>query len=257
MSKQKYLASSAEVRPQVSNRLIRVIDSENPETVLSRMLREYFVEIGFSEMYPNFGNLNIGVVHPFILLLFADVMGEKQNLNVFPSVTIADSTQDEANQTLSHESNYIVLTASDIQTFKNYRDRKKLFISDNGIDHLEQGTLDNKILVGRQTISTTLHTFDFNIWSANKDITSLIFDMVDSFLTSEIESLHNNGLDLQSKGGRKTGDVNMEFGKILYGANLTASVAVRHSSMVVNPLIRTITGIDTTTLPQYFVLGGA
>lgn len=256
MSVQKYLASSAEVRPLETNRLIRVMDSENPEITFSKMLKDYFVEVGFSEVYPNFGNLNIGTVHPFILLLFADVMGDPQDLNVFPSITVADSSQDESNQTLAREVNYLILHAADIQVFKNYRDQNKVFISDNGLYHLEQGTLNNKTLVGQQTIDTSLHVFDFNIWSTNKDVTSLIYDMVDSFLTAEIRSLHLRDIDIQSKSGRRTGDVNMEFGKILYGSNITVNATVRRSSMTVNPVIWTIAEIDAKTLPQYFVLGG-
>jgi len=257
MSKQQYLASSAEVRALEANRLIRILDSENPEIIFVKALKDYFVEVGFSESYSNFGSLNIGTVHPFILFLFADVMGEKQDFNVFPSITIADSSQDESHQTLSRETDYIVLTSSDVQVFKNYRDQGKLFISDNGLYHLEQGTADGGTIVGKQTIDTALHTFDFNTWSTNKDITSLIYDMIDSFLTAEIASLHLQDIDIQSKGGRRTGDVNIEFGKILYGANITVSAAVRRSNMVVNPVIGTITGIDTTTLPQYFALGGS
>ncbi|GAF89051.1 unnamed protein product, partial [marine sediment metagenome] len=214
----KYVASSAEIVASTANRLIRIIDSENPEIVFSKLLRNYFVEIGFSTAYPNFGNLNIGSVHPFIILLFADVLGEAHDLNVFPSITIADSSQQESNLTLARDISYLVLTGADVQVLKNYRDRGKMFISDVGMTALETATADGGTIVGQQVIATDLHTFDFNIWSANKDITSLIFDMVDSFLTSEIGSLHNSGLDVQSKGGRRTGDVNLEFGKILYGA---------------------------------------
>lgn len=257
MSVQKHLASSAEVRPLEANRLVRVMDSENPEIIFVKALRDYFLEVGFSETYSHFGNLNIGAVHPFILLLFADVMGDPQDLNVFPSITVADSSQDESNQTLAREVNYLILHAADIQVFKNYRDQNKVFISDNGLYHLEQGTLNNQTLVGQQTIDTALHVFDFNIWSTNKDVTSLIYDMVDSFLTAEIGNLHLKDIDIQSKSGRRSGDVNLEFGKILYGSNITVNATVRRSSMVVNPVIGTITEIDVKTLPQYFISGGA
>jgi len=246
-----YKTSYAEIKAASANALVRITDIENPENVFIDALRGYFTQVGFSETYPNFGNINIGAVHPFILLLFADIMDEKQDFSIFPSITVADSSMEDAHETLGRETEYINVTAQDVAVFESYRERG-LHISDTGLASMKAATVGGKTIVGRKTTHITKHSYDFNIWSDNKEITNFIFEIVDAFLTTEVEYLHERGVDIQGMSGRKTGDINMEFGRILYGANITATVTVIHTDMVVNPVLYTIAKIDTTTLPSYF-----
>lgn len=244
--------SRAEIIEKIADRLIRIVESENPEEVFVKMLRDYFVEVGFSEKFPNFARLNIGVVHPFIILLMGDMKGAQANFDVFPSITVADTSMDEAAETLAKDEAYIALDQDDVIKLIGYTSTGELHISDTGIAKLRSATMDGGKVVGRELTHTTGHTFDFNIWTMNRDVTSFIFDTVEGFLESEIGNLHMAGIDIASHSGRRTGDVNLDYGKLLYGANVSASVTIRHKSITVNPRLGTIASIDTTTLPTYF-----
>ncbi len=244
--------SRAEIVERAADKLIRIVEAENPETVLVTELRDYFDEVGFSNKFPNFARLNIGVVHPFIILLTGDLKGVAANFDVFPSVTVADSSMDETAETLARDQVFLAMGQEDIARLVGYVKSGELFISDTGIAILKAATMDGGTVVGRQMTHTTSHTFNFNIWTANRDVTSFLFDAVEGFLDAEVDNLHKKGIDIAGHSGNRTGDINLDYGKILYGANVSASITIRSRTIVVNPRLGTIASIDTTTAPDYF-----
>lgn len=247
-----YKTSRAQIQTTTGNRPIRIVEYENPEEILAKALKDYFLEIGFSASYPNFGDIRISSVHPFALLLFADVMGQKLNTNVFPSITISDSTDNEAFHELALGEERIVMDGADIAKIKGYVDTGQVFISDEAMTRLENAIANGGKVVGVKKQYRATHSFDFNIWTENKDVTSFIYDLVKQCLIMKITDLHNLGIDFQGDmSGRRSGDINLEFGKLLYGANVRASGAIVQGCMIVDLPLGEIMKIDTKTYPEY------
>lgn len=231
-------ASAAEVRETTANRIIRIIEIENPETVFVNYLADFFNEIGFSEMYPNFGTINIGVVHPFALLLFAESKGDKLDFNILPSITIVETSSTETDEMLGRDRTEIEVDAAFIEIVRSQIAKKEWFISDTGLAALETGTAGGESLAGVMNTRIANNTYVFDIWSANKDVASLIYDLTDSFLADiNVEELHNKGIDLGTKSGKRSGDLNLDFGRILYGSSVSVQAKTRGTVMSINPVV--------------------
>lgn len=259
MSGQVFKTSRTYIKPaDINQRLVYVLTSKNPEVVLSRLLREFMAEMGYSEMYPNFGDLRIGTVHPFAILLSQEIMEQPLKTNVFPSITVADSSASEEAVTLSDEYESLVFNSSDIAKLDGYRQAKEVFVSDSGWQKILDTVQANGSVIGIKRTYTMRSTLDFNIWSENKDITSFLFDMVCHFMIQKKGDIHNNqDIDIGPINGRRTGDINLDFGMLLYGSNVQVSVNYDHSAVLFDTAIKTVAEIDTQTLPQYFVAGGS
>ena len=98
-----YKPSRAEVVAATVTEKIVIAEYENPEVEISKLLQEYFQQIDFSTQYSKFGQVRIGTIHPFALLLFQAVTGKKINVDLFPSITIQDSSDSETFETLARE----------------------------------------------------------------------------------------------------------------------------------------------------------
>jgi hypothetical protein len=255
---QIYKTSRTVIRAADANqRFVYVLDSENPEILLSQVLRDFFETIGYSNIFPNFDNLKVGTVHPFALLLAQDVLGQSQNVNVFPSVTIADSSLAEDAEMLADDYAAFAFDQADIAVLDGYRQAGQVFVSDAGWAKILNHMAGSPNIVGIRRRYHTQHTFNFNIWSENRDITSFLFDMVCHFVTQKRIDLHNDqGIDLSGISGRRSGDINLDFGMILYGANVSVSGSMNHEATLFDTGVETITEVDTQTLPQYFTLQG-
>jgi len=257
MSGQIYKTSRAQIiSEQAIPAIVRMLEYENPEAVLSNALKEYMLDVGFSSAYPAFGNIRISSVHPFALLLFADVTGKKLDTNVFPSITISDSSDNQSFHELGRETAEVVITKEDFVKIKGYAEAGELFVSDEGLSALEAATDNGNTVSGVRVGYRSAHSFDFNIWTENKDITSFIFDLVKMFLVENAESLHEKGIDFQGDiTGRRSGDINLEFGKILYGANVRAGGVIHQSALIAELPFGRIEHIDANTLPEFHFKG--
>jgi len=256
MSGQTYKTSRSYIIPAEANqRLIYVLDSQNPETILAKILRTFFEEMGYSEIYPNFNSLRIGTVHPFAILLAQEVLEQPKSTNLFPSITVADSNASEDTQTLSDGYAPLVFYPEDIANLDGYRQAKEVFVSDTGWQKIKDTVAANGHVIGIKRTYTTRNTMDFNIWSDNKDITSFLFDMVCHFLIQKKADIHNTqDIDIGTVSGRRTGDINLDFGMLLYGGNAQTSILMDHTAVLFDTSIKSISEIDVKTLPEYFTL---
>jgi hypothetical protein len=66
--------------------------------------------------------------------------------------------------------------------------------------------------------------------------------------------IHNDGIDLAAMSGRRSGDINLDFGMLLYGANLRVEASMNHEAVLFDTGVNAISEINTQTLPQYFTL---
>jgi hypothetical protein len=252
-----YKTSRAVIRPADFNqRYIYVLDSENPETRLSEELKRFIEEVGFSSIYSNFSNVTVGNIHPFAILLSQEVLGVAQSTNLFPSITISDSTMDESEEVMSDDYAAIVFTPEDIVVVFGYREAGDIFVSDEGVTKIQEKIDTAGKIIGIKRRFRSRHTLDFNIWSDNKEITSFLFDTICHFVKQKRPEFHVHGMDLGTLNGRRSGDINLDFGTLLYGANIRTDMNKEHVSVVFDTGISSISELDTKTLPNYFDLGG-
>jgi len=244
-----------QISPTTPSDLIRIVEYANPETVLPKMIQEYFKELGYSSIYPNFNTLRIGAIHPFALLLFQDITNQSLDLSVFPSITVSDTSDSEVFDELGRGYVEMSLDADDIATIVTARQDGFLLLSDESVSRLQQATMGGEKVIGKQRRYKANHNIDLNIWSENKDMTGMLYDMVKHFVMGNIHTLHEKGIDVLSPlTGRRSGDINVEFGKILFGANITVPVTIETASMIVDMPLE---ALETVTVqPDFHVTGG-
>lgn len=247
-----YKTSKANVIKSAENSIVRILEYLNPEVIWPQLLRAYFLEVGWASMYPNFSTLRIGAVHPFALLLFQDVMGQQLDLSVFPAITITDSSDNEVYDTLARDANLHMYDGADIAKIKAGKESKQFLISDENMTKLETATAGGGKIAGRRSSFRTNHTVDLTIWSDNKDLTSILYDAVKQFILSSMSLLHKSGFDIQNPvSGRRSGDINVEFGKLLYGSSVTVPAVIETSTMEFDVSTEAITTIAVN--PEYHV----
>ena len=186
------------------------------------------------DKYPKF-ILKVGTGHPFAALLFQSIVApnaEPKFSDLFPSITIADSFGTEVQEQLGRGYQDGALPPSEIQSFL---DNESVVVSEEKLNSIlaERDRLNNRrdIAFKKWTLSSQ-RNLDFNIWGENHDMVSIIYDMVEVFAVSILSSTESVPFSEDyilhgSISGRRSGDINVEFGKQLYGANVTAPVLVQ------------------------------
>jgi len=249
-----YKTSNAVIAPQAANYPVWILEVINPEDYLVSILQRFMQEIEFKAAYPNFGNVRIGAVHPFALLLFQEVLGQPFDMSVFPSITVADNSEAETAMTLGRDRVQFMLTQSDVADLEGYRvitiDNMKtgqLSITNTGLARMKAAVLQNNLLA-EQAFYSAQHTVNINIWADNRDVTNAIYDMVIEFLNFSRVELHQAGVDvLEAITGNRTGDINMDFGALLYGSNIELHCIIRGGAMRVTiPKVDAIEHIDVS-----------
>lgn len=211
--------------------MIHVIERYDTEKDLVKSLEKFIKQVGYSEMFSNFDGIRISTVHPFALFLLADVLGQDFPTNVFPSITVADSSDVEEVLIIGREHEEYVLSEEDVANLEKWSKAGVLFISDSALRILKKEIKKRKIMAEKVTIRER-HTFDFNIWTENREVTGFIYDLIKHWIAVERVALHESGYDFAtSVTGTRSGNINVEFGKILYGANARATADMSMGSM--------------------------
>lgn len=251
-----YKTSRAEVVPSQTMSFV-IMQYVNPEIVFTQMLREYMVKSGFAEMYPNFSNVRIGAVHPFAMLLLQEVLGQDLNTNVFPSITISDSSDNDVDQELSRGFEEFILDEAAVVLMEGHKVAGELVCSDTNFNLLKAAVQNSNKVYAKKFDFRAQHSVDFNIWSDNKDITSLLYDYVKLFIVSHIAELHNRKLDCNGTvSGRRSGDINIEYAKMLYGANVTVPCTVQEAVMLVELGPEIISKVEVQQIDGEYHAGG-
>jgi len=251
-TKQLYITSSANIIQSASARSIVIAEYVNPERILTPLLRDYLANLGFADIYPNFGNVRVSGVHPFAVFLLATVQGTKIDLGILPAITISDSSDGEDAATMGRDYVGGTLGADDVARIKGFVQSGQLVTSASNIARLEAATQGGNRIVFTKRTMISKHNVDFNIWADNKDVTAILYDMVRLFLYNSIVLIGENGLSfLGGLTGRRSGDINLEFGRLLYGSNVTVPLSAPSSVMTVDIPIEIIDNIDVA--PSYHV----
>lgn len=230
MSETIKLGSSATV---IKPGIIKIVTIENPEDVLIKGFVTYLADTGYADAYPNFDNINVGAVHPFALLLFQEFNGESYSLDVFPSVTVSDSSMSESDDVLSDNRRDIIIDKDVVVWLESKKKSGEFFLSDGNLALLKTATDAGAEITGVLRELTRRHMINFSIWSANREITSLLFDMVQGFILDQKTALKQK-VDMREISGSRTGDVNFDFGEMLFGATISLPVVSTFVSVSVD-----------------------
>lgn len=255
MSHQLYKTSNAWIVPPAAKRPVWLVEAGNPEVVLVRLLREFFLETDFAGMYDgNFGNVRVDVIHPFAMLLFQDIQGQKFNLDVFPSVTISDTVENEDFVTIGREFERIVLDAQSVEELIGHANNGQIIASTAALTRLRAAVATGELVADKGSYTGT-HRIDFNIWGDNRDVVSDIYDMIKLCINTQRGYLHEQGISIVGNlDGRRAGDINVEFGMLLFGGNITVPCVVTGGAMKVSmDSYGIIATVDTQTqvYPDY------
>lgn len=246
---QTFKTSGAQVIRPAADIPIRIVEYANPEIILPQMIQDYLLEIGFSSLYPNFKHINISAVHPFAIMLFNEVQGQKQDLSVFPSLTVSDSADSEINTQIGHGFENSSMTPSQMATLLGQVDAGYLILSDDNRVIIQAAIDAGATLFYNKASYRAQHTVDLNIWTENKDLTSLIYDLIKHFIIGNINKLHIHGYDMNNPlSGRRSGDINVEFGRLLYGANISLPLAIDTASMMIDVPVEIINSVNLESL---------
>lgn len=229
-------SSGMVIRPQAPTKLIKIIEYQNPEIILPDLIQQYFQNVDVSSLHSNFPTIRIGNKHPFAMLLYQDNYnsGTKLDLSVFPSLTIIDSADSQTAMQIGNSLDYGVIFDTDGQwtLMRQATVNGQLLASIQNLNLIDNAIKSNGFVTFARTDYISAHVIDCNIWTENKDLTSEVFDLASHyFIDNKIRLNQDYGIDLlEAESGRRSGDINFDFGKILYGANITIPININHSS---------------------------
>jgi hypothetical protein len=222
--------------PLPITKLIQVVEYRNPEIILPKLIEWYFQELDLQNLHPNFPTIRVGNTHPFATLLYQDVYGQQLDLSVFPSITLIDSSTSQTAMEVGNGNTNGVLNANDgsglWQSFRAAIVSGQFLTSPANLALLDAAMLANDYVTFVSTRYITTSTIDCNIWTENKDLTSELYDICTHyFIDNKIALDRDQGLQiLEGLSGRRSGDINLDFGKLLYGANITVPMNIQHHS---------------------------
>ncbi len=222
---------NAYVGPSSSPNVV-IYQYTNPEIVLTNLILEYLTKVGFNDLLPNYANVRVGAEHPFINFLYNDEQGLSYDFNLLPSITLTDSSGDETLDTLSVGfENEIVDTAYvdalNGGTFNPSNNQGFLVTSTQNIARLKSATANGTILSGKKRWMTQRHIIEMSIWAEDKNVSSLLYDAVNTFTLDYMDQLHLLGIDFAGISGKRSGDFNLDFGRLLYGSSVVMNAFVR------------------------------
>lgn len=218
------------------NRVITV--SKDYEQIITDMVREYlYKDIKFAEVYPNFGNVRVEMVHPFAYFVDNQVNDAPIPQGLFPSITIV-SDNDQKNpevDTQTHLSDIKITTAEILDIKEN---RKHYIMSDENLAALDQLTQGTSFVWAKGFSQLRRASVVFEIWDLNPKVKNALYDLTMFFLLGTKRFTLNVDYDIvideKSISGEKSGNYNYDFGKMLHGGMIRCSVDFSVSQYVID-----------------------
>lgn len=203
---------------------------KNPDTVqlLVAELAAYFHDgVQVKAVFPNFGTIRIGDTHPFAILNMALVNGVKEPGNLFPSVTIAMVEDALGPGVLNLEGNVIEITDEWLATQVN-----NPLIRNEQIQELRDFiTTEGRNPFGIVSVDRFEQRVVFAVWTENNEVKNYLYKHLRSFIYTHQELFLSLEMENWTLSGTPYGLYNLDFGRILYGAEL-AMTATRSQANV-------------------------
>ena len=220
------------------------------EEVIVEELKKYFVDdVRFKDIYPNFKNVRISGVHPFVFLIDSEVNDKPLPQGLFPSITII-SDNDQKNPeidipTLLEETEVKSPEISDIK-----QNRDAYIISEEDLQILDSLTQNTDGVFAEGMSQNRRASLVIEIWSQNMKVKNRLYDLVLSFFIGKrrftLKSDYDIVIDEKSVSGERSGNYNYDFGKVIYGGMLRMSVDYIIAQYEIDTELQTLTGIIHT-----------
>jgi hypothetical protein len=157
---------------------------------------------------------------------------------------VSDTSDSETDDLLARGQENYQLNAEMLATILGAVQTGALLLSDENKATLQTATANGGTVNAVKINHRATHSIDLNIWSENKDLTSLIYDLVKQFIMGNLYALLQQGLTIHgSISGRRSGDINLEFGQLLYGANIVVPAVIDTATMVIDTPVGAINHI--------------
>lgn len=251
MSSHIILPISGHVQAAAGNEPVVVTDLMSPETAVESYLKEYLVRTGFSSKYPNFKTVRVGTAHPLVILAFQMLSDQPASVELFPSVTVSYGQETEAAPLLGRGSSDVLLDYDAVHRIRMLRDAGRYFVSDANLDRLEAAVAANGQVMGFQVMTTWEGQLTLDIWSENRTVVVLLYDLIRGFLPAYKDRLGALGFSVATLQGTGALQVNIEFGKLLYGASVMSQMSVSGITQVLEIPLQTIESV--TPSPDFEV----
>ncbi len=197
------------------------------EDILVAELSTYFDQLRFGELYRNFKTIRISLEHPFAIM-WQQAKGNPGNAydgSLFPSVTIMSGSDSKPGQlnglnilepcTLE-ESDLATLSASGWQ------------VASGAVTWLNEWFVDHGALKGRMGTAHKSDQVSIDVWSESIQLKNEIYGLLMMYLSGpnrvRIENSHAITIFDGTVRGQRSGNYNMDFGQLLYGAHIDFQV---------------------------------
>lgn len=203
------------------------------EDILVTQLKKFLFElVKFQELFPRQAPVRVSQVHPFASLIDQELAGVQTPMELFPSVTVLSQTD---SKTISYPVTWDEekVTSDDLQ---NLASPGWIFTpTDKTALETLTGT---EGAYGTSVTTTRTHRCVLEIWAQNITVKNKIFDFCELFLAGwgRLELEKSKGIKIHEYEitGQRSGFYNYDFGKILFGGNISFSVDLPLYQLLVN-----------------------
>jgi len=231
----KLSISSGAVIQGVPGSLIPVFSYINPEIILTKMLSDYLGLMNLPNLYSNnLGAVRVSGVHPFALLMFAQDNSTEVPTGLFPSVTITDTSDQDSFELLAYGEEAGLIDSSAVNSLAEGVAEDSIILAPANLAALQTATANGAQISVRRYKYISTHDIMFSIWhEENKEVVNQLYDICKSFLIIQLSSIKKAGVGITGGvGGRRSGDVSTEFGRLLYGASINIRATIEIDMMI-------------------------
>jgi len=206
------------------------------EEMLVRDLRSYFTtDVRFSDLFPNFGGLNVTQTHPFAVLMSQEIDSGVVPTSMFPCIAVTDGNSSKNPQGMTFMDVSGLYIGADAVT--DFTANRELFIiSDADLATLGTLTQNAGTVNGQVTTTQIRSNLALEVWADNDKVKSRIFYLLWAYFAStrRIELFNTKGVHIveETLSAEKSGVYNMDFGMMLCGSMVRLSVDYELKSYV-------------------------
>ena len=230
------------------------------EDIMIESLKNYiFNDVRFREIYPQFGDPRIGIIHPFAYLIDTQLNQTVTPSGLFPSVTLVDDSD-----TKDQQADMATLEDTDLRLYpialtdissdladpvSGKGGGKKYIISQKSFDALQKISQTP----GAQLYATGMNqrrrtSIVSEIWDRNPIVKNRLYDIVRNFLigTGRFTLYREKDIliDETSISGQKSGNYNFDFGYMIHGGILRFEAVHIVQQFVVDTEIDPLAGAE-------------
>jgi hypothetical protein len=200
------------------------------QSIIDALVLYFHDQVKIQEIFPNFGALRIDETHPAAILNVAEISGKPAPGNIFPSITVNTVEDSLTTPLLNYERNIVEITEQwALEQLTNPMVLKSQ--AQALYDYIHTAT--DKVF-GVANIDRIHERLLFAIWSENRTVLKTIYAHLRAFVHQSRTLFEDLGLQNISMSGTPAGLYNLDWGKLLYGAELSADVDRQQTYVYVN-----------------------